>query len=174
MVPIFVLCCFGAAFSPQAQSDAAAARPAVLEDVLPARTARPWTVAFEVGNSGLAGLGVTVDYSFTPHWAVDTGLGVSVFGLKAGVRGRYNLFESAATPFVALGAMLAAAPWETAEVVPMGQAVGGISWIADGGFSLLAAAGWMQRLDGEQGRWVVPIVWTGSDMVVSVATGYAF
>ena len=138
------------------------------------RTARPLTVALEVGYSGLAGLGANVAYSFTPHWALDGGLGVSVQGFKLGARGRYNLLAGPLTPFVGLGLMGTANAWGELRLVPFAQAVLGGMWTLDKGFTLLGTAGWMQRLDGKAGVAPTPFSWTGSDVVASLAVGYSF
>src|SRR6478735_5688709 len=70
------------------------------------RTLRPWVVSAELGINSLSGVGANATYNFTPHVALDGGLGMGLSGAKAGLRGRYNFTTANLTPFVGVGATL--------------------------------------------------------------------
>jgi hypothetical protein len=69
----------------------------------PIRSRRRLALTGELGWNGLAGFGPVLTYHAHPHVSFDLGGGVSLFGWKAGVRGRYNFMKSPFTPFVGLG-----------------------------------------------------------------------
>src|SRR5262245_19275963 len=95
-----------------APSAAAPAPPAANEpppppprdhDQRPPRRRRPFYIAGELGWNGLRGLGVNFGYHPEPHFAIDTGLGLSLTGWRAGVRLRANLLTGEWTPFLGAG-----------------------------------------------------------------------
>jgi hypothetical protein len=67
------------------------------------RARRKLALLGEIGWNGLAGFGPVLSYYPNPHVALDLGAGISFFGWKAGVRGRYNLLDRPWTPFLGLG-----------------------------------------------------------------------
>lgn len=69
----------------------------------PIRSRRRLALTGELGWNGLAGFGPVLTYHADPHVSLDLAAGVSLFGWKGGVRGRYNLLTSPFTPFVGLG-----------------------------------------------------------------------
>lgn len=84
----------------------APARPLPPSDIrppLPIRARRKLALTAELGWNGLAGLGPVLTYHAHPHFSLDLGGGISLFGWKAGVRGRYNLLTSPLTPFIGAG-----------------------------------------------------------------------
>ena len=70
---------------------------------LPIRAQRRLVLTGEMGWNGLAGFGPVLTYHAHPHVALDLGLGFSLTGWKAGLRGRYNLLSSPLTPFLGVG-----------------------------------------------------------------------
>jgi hypothetical protein len=71
--------------------------------LLPIRARRRLALTGELGWNGLAGFGPVLSYYPDPHFGMDLGLGFSLMGWKMGLRGRYDLFESAWTPFIGGG-----------------------------------------------------------------------
>jgi hypothetical protein len=69
----------------------------------PIRSRRRLALTGELGWNGLAGFGPVLTYHADPHVSLDLAAGVSLFGWKGGVRGRYNLLTSPFTPFVGVG-----------------------------------------------------------------------
>jgi hypothetical protein len=69
----------------------------------PIRARRRLALTGELGWNGLAGFGPVLTFHVTPHFSMDLGGGVSAFGWKAGVRGRYNFMTTPFTPFVGVG-----------------------------------------------------------------------
>ena len=69
----------------------------------PIRARRRLALTGELGWNGLAGFGPVLTYHVHPHFSVDFGGGISAFGWKAGVRGRYNFMTTPFTPFVGVG-----------------------------------------------------------------------
>ena len=67
------------------------------------RMERTFGVSFNTGWNSLAGFGPSIHSRYS-DFTVDTGIGLSAFGVKTGVRGRY-LFapEKKVTPFIGLG-----------------------------------------------------------------------
>jgi hypothetical protein len=85
---------------------AAPAAPLPIADIRPLgpiRARRRLALTGEVGWNGLAGFGPVLSYHLTPHFSMDLGAGVSLFGWKAGARGRYNFMTTPFTPFVGVG-----------------------------------------------------------------------
>ncbi|HET6347400.1 MAG TPA: hypothetical protein VFH51_20890 [Myxococcota bacterium] len=166
---------------------------------LPVRTLKTVTVAGEVGWNGLAGTGLNVSWNLGPHFSLDSGLGVSGQTAKAGLRARWNLLTASATPFLGVGAMYGTGtPVELDNTYegntirfkidrsPFAQAVGGISYIADNGFSLLASAGasWLLTDNNillksgvptaNQDKGLRNAAGTGVGLVASLALGYSY
>ena len=71
--------------------------------LLPIRARRRLALTGEIGWNGLAGFGPVLTYYPDPHLGLDLGAGISLFGWKAGVRGRYNLLKGPFTPFFGVG-----------------------------------------------------------------------
>lgn len=69
----------------------------------PIRAQRRLALLGEIGWNGLAGFGAVLAYNANPHLAFDLAGGFSLFGWKAGLRGRYNILASNMTPFVGVG-----------------------------------------------------------------------
>jgi hypothetical protein len=153
----------------------------------------------ELGWNGLAGLGAILTYHATPHVSFDLGAGLAVVGLKAGVRGRYNLLQSSVTPFLGAGFM-AASGWDSTldvtdpntedqlnvRISPSAffHSVVGIDWTSQRGFTLLGTLGyaWLMSRDnvkivtGEPNadeRRALDISFR-SGPVISLAIGYSF
>jgi hypothetical protein len=70
---------------------------------LPIRAERRLVLTGELGWNGLAGFGPILTYHAHPHFSLDLGVGISLLGPKAGLRGRYNFLSSNFTPFVGMG-----------------------------------------------------------------------
>ncbi len=99
-----------ASFVPIAEQPAArasaplpASAPPLQVDSRPIRAQRRWAIAGEAGWNGLAGLGANFTFHPSPYLAFDTGLGLGLAGLKAGLRARANFLTSAWTPVLGLG-----------------------------------------------------------------------
>ena len=69
----------------------------------PIRARRRLVLTGEIGWNGLAGFGPVLTYHVNPHFSMDLGGGVSAFGWKAGLRGRYNFMSTPFTPFLGVG-----------------------------------------------------------------------
>lgn len=69
----------------------------------PIRARRRLALTAELGWNGLAGFGPVLTYHAHPNVSLDLGAGFSLFGWKAGARGRYNFLKSPFTPFVGVG-----------------------------------------------------------------------
>ncbi len=159
----------------------------------PVREARPVTLSGELGWNGLAGSGLLLSWSPHPHISIDGGVGYSVAGPKVGLRGRYNLLKSNATPFIGLG--MGQAFGSFGEVDMRGytikvddhlsaQATVGLSYVSADGFSLLAGVGYAMPLQDETYKIVKSSIdrserdilntLLGSGPVLSIALGYSF
>ena len=77
--------------------------PADIRPLGSIRARRKLALTGEIGWNGLAGFGPVLSYNVTPHFTLDLGAGVSVFGWKAGARVRYNFLTTPFTPFVGAG-----------------------------------------------------------------------
>ena len=168
----------------------------------PIRERRRLALSFETGWNGLSGFGLMVSYHIVPHFTVDLGTGLSLTGLKGGLRGRYNLLTGPVTPFVGAGILGSTGlgkvsgdfgdkpnddPTDdvTIRVRPTValQTVLGIDWTSEGGFTLLAAGGYAfvlnDNLDIIAGsptkdeRNTMDIIF-GSGPVVAASVGYTF
>lgn len=71
--------------------------------VLSIRERRKLALTGEIGWNGLAGFGPVLTYYPNPHFGLDLGAGLSLFGWKAGVRTRVNLLKTPWTPFIGVG-----------------------------------------------------------------------
>ena len=150
----------------------------------------------EVGWNGIAGFGPTLTFHATPHVSFDLGAGVSLTGWKLGLRSRYNLLKGPVTPFIGAGFMGTAGlgellieeenqPDVTIRVKPSAfiQAVAGVDWTSDRGFTLVGAVGYAfllnDNLDLVAGiptkdqRQAFDIIF-GSGLVLTAGTGYSF
>jgi len=161
----------------------------------PIRSRRPFFIGGELGWNGLAGLGVNFSYHPIPYFAMDTGLGLSLTGLRLGIRARANLLTGEWTPFLAAGLTYAnGTGGKTAEVQSKGekaelevlpsayvQFAGGVNYTGGEGFVFMATTGYALLLE-KNTRYVsgnLPayndqkVLFRGG-LIVSVAFGYAF
>ncbi len=161
------------------------------------RARRPFYIAGELGWNGLSGLGVNFGYHPDPHLAIDTGLGLSLTGLRAGVRLRANFLTGEWTPFLGAGFSFAGGPGdqeidfeskgEKAKgrilASPFVQLAGGVNYTGSEGFmftattgySILARKGGNTRfVSGSQEAYddIKPVF--GGGLILSVVFGYAF
>lgn len=166
-------------------------------DKRPVRQRRPLYVAGELGWNGLAGLGVNFGYHPEPHFAVDTGLGLSLTGLRASVRARLNFLTGEWTPFLGAGFSFAggygkeAIDFESkgekakARVLssPFLQLAGGVNYTGREGFMFTATTGYSILLrkggntrfeSGSREAYDDIKEIFGGGAIVSVAFGYAF
>jgi len=166
-------------------------------DVRVPRAKRPFYIAGELGWNGLSGLGVNFGFHPEPHFAIDSGAGVSFTGLRAGVRLRANLLTGEWTPFLSAGFSFAGGTGgkeidfendgEKARgkvlASPFVQLGGGVNYTGGEGFMFTAATGYsILARRGRNTRYVSgspaaydairPIF--GGGVIVSVAFGYAF
>jgi hypothetical protein len=169
----------------------------------PSRAARPLAIWGSLGWNSLAGFGLGLSYSFTPHITADAALGVASIGLKSGARLRYNLFAKNWTPTLGVGFQYGpgaervvmrgdsetSAPNDpdadaevTIEPSAFLQAMAGMSYQGKGGFNALFGVGYSVLLDEDNvrahsgGAETVKLVRriAGSGIVLEVTLGYAF
>ena len=162
----------------------------------PVRARRPFFIGGELGWNGLSGLGVNFSYHPHPHFAVDTGAGLSLTGWRVGFRLRANLLKSEWTPFLGAGMSYATGSGGQAvdgeakgekfklvvEPSPFAQFGGGVNYTGKEGFVFTAATGYAVLLKDSNTRFVsgsksayddfAPIFEGG--LILSVAFGYAF
>ena len=158
------------------------------------RQERPFTVGAEMGWNSLSGVGLAASYNLHWRFSLDSALGLSAAGYKVGLRGRYNFIPGNLTPFVGAGVSYATGTLGkvkldgangsrysmSAAPAAFVQGVAGLSWVTDGGFSLLASAGYAYRA-GKAPRTSgasavqqdAANVLLGSGPVVSLGLGYA-
>ena len=165
-------------------------------DGRPIRARRPFFIGGELGWNGLAGLGVGFSYHPIPYFAIDTGLGLSITGLRAGIRARANFLTGEWTPFLGAGFSYAGGSGdEPIEVESKGektklkvlpspflQIAGGVNYTGTEGFVFMATTGYAILLDSPNTRYFsesrdayndVKVIYRGG-LVLSVAFGYAF
>lgn len=152
------------------ESDVLVAPPSVVVEtpaprrVLSIRDQRRLALTGELGFNGIAGFGAILSYHATPHISFDLGAGLALVGPKIGVRARYNLLESAVTPFLGMGFM-AASGWDSpiditdpntedkvnVKISPsaFSHGVVGLDWTSQGGFTLVAALGYAWLLSSD-------------------------
>ncbi len=148
------------------------AEPVDTRPLVPIRAQRRLALTGEVGWNGLAGFGPVLSYYVHPHLAVDLGLGFSLMGWKAGLRGRFNLLTSSVTPFIGLGFNATSGLGQQTDVTNgdpnadptrdpvtvdlkdsyLIQGVVGIDFMHRGGFTLLGCLGysWLLNSDNYQ------------------------
>jgi hypothetical protein len=161
------------------------------------RERRPFYIAGELGWNGLSGLGVNFGYHPEPHFAIDTGAGLSLTGLRIGARLRLNFLTGEWTPFLGAGFSFAGGSGGTAGdfesqgekakakilASPFVQLAGGVNYTgregflftATSGYSILTRKGGNTRfVSGSQQAYddIKPIF--GGGVILSVAFGYAF
>lgn len=161
------------------------------------RQRRPFYIAGELGWNGLSGLGVNFGYHPEPHFAIDTGLGLSLTGLRIGARLRANLMTGEWTPFLSAGFSYAGgsgnqsidfeSKGEKAKGKVLGspfvQLGGGVNYTGSEGFMFTFATGYsILARKGSNTRYISgareayddirPIF--GGGLILSVAFGYAF
>jgi hypothetical protein len=162
----------------------------------PIRSRRPFFIGGELGWNGLSGLGVNFSYHFVPYLALDTGLGISLTGLRIGGRLRANLLTSEWTPFLTAGMSYAGGSGdqvnkyesrgEKAEYKVLGSPFAqfgvGANYTGTEGFAFTAMTGYSVLLKKENAEQVsgsvdafneIRPVFHGG-LIVSVAFGYAF
>ena len=122
----------------------------------PIRSQRRFALMAEAGWNSLSGVGMQVSYHFIPQLSMDVAGGLSALGWKAGARARYNFVTSNFTPFLGAGLMIGSGAGDEPIAVesptgtvlarvgpaPFAQVVGGLEYVADGGFSIMATAGY--------------------------------
>lgn len=170
----------------------------------PIRAQRRVALLGEIGWNGLAGVGAIVTYHANPHFSIDMAGGLSAFGWKAGVRGRYNFMTSSFTPFVGLGfnatsglGQITSDPKDesnpdpnaqpfTLEVKPsyLAQTVVGFELTRARGFTMQAAIGYARLLNKDNTRLIdgsmtadekqAVDVFFKSGPVISMAFGHSF
>jgi hypothetical protein len=170
----------------------------------PIRALRRVALLGEIGWNGLAGVGAIVTYHANPHFSIDMAGGISAFGWKGGVRGRYNFMTSSFTPFVGLGfnatsglGQITSDPKDqdnpdpnaqpfTLEVKPsyLAQAVIGFEVVRARGFTMQAALGYARLLNHDNTRLIdgsmtadekqAVDVFFKSGPVISMAFGHSF
>jgi hypothetical protein len=177
-----------------------AARAAVFRPPEPIRAERKIALLGELGWNGLAGFGAIVAYHANPHITFELGAGLAAVGAKLGLRARYNFSENPVTPFIGAGFMTATGydaptrdfdsnddnPELNIELKPSAftQAVVGIDWISQSGFTLVGAVGYAWLITGdnvviitgvptEDEKKGLDIVFR-SGIVISLALGYSF
>jgi hypothetical protein len=176
-----------------------AAPAAAVRPPLPIRAERRIALLGELGWNGLAGFGAIVAYHVDPHVTIELGAGLALVGGKLGLRGRYNFSQRPFTPFIGVGFMGATgyeAPSRdlnaednselNIELRPSAftQAVVGVDWISQGGFSLVGALGYAFLVSGENVVILTGVptpdeeegldIVFGSGLVISIALGYTF
>ncbi len=166
------------------------------------RKPRKAAVMAELGVNSLASLfGVAGSYYFKPNMAVDAGFGLSVNGLRPGLRYRYLFSSSDFSPFVGAGLKYGLGSRNReikAEDKNNNNAVyyfkskpsgfldlcTGMDFQADNGFFLLGTLGWSQRLSGsgweltqgtvtDKTRKGLNFIYA-SGVMLSIAAGWAF
>ena len=162
----------------------------------PIRLRRPFFIGGELGWNGLAGLGVNFSYHPIPYFAIDTGAGLSLTGLRAGVRARANFLTGEWTPFLGAGVSYAGgsngqaveiqSKTEKARIKvyksPFLQLAAGVNYTGAEGFVFTATTGYSILLrdhntsyvDGSLDAFNEQKDALGSGLIVSVAFGYAF
>jgi hypothetical protein len=165
-------------------------------DNRPIREKRRFAIGGELGWNGLAGLGANFSFHPIPQLALDTGLGLSLPGLRVGVRARYNFLKGEWTPFLGTGLTYSAGSGGQAiktksgsdevemEVLPSPywQFAGGVNYTGTEGFVFMATTGYALLLEKDNTRYVSGSEKAFNDIsalmdggvIVSVAFGYAF
>lgn len=122
----------------------------------PIRSQRRVGIMAEAGWNSLSGVGMQVSYHFMPQLSLDVAGGLSALGWKSGARARYNFVTSNFTPFLGAGLMIGSGAGDEplsvddgtrtvlarVGLAPFAQVVGGLEYVADGGFSIMATAGY--------------------------------
>lgn len=168
------------------------------KEQLAIREVRKAAITANIGWNSLTGIGVTYQQYVGKQMGVDLGLGLSLTGFKFGGRFRYLFMEKNFSPFVSGGFMyglgLGDAELEinsngsnfyyTVGPSPYGQIAGGIEYLSDGGFLIMANIGYAILLnDGNYeithgtptvDDLSVMDVMLGSGVVLEFTIGYAF
>jgi hypothetical protein len=184
-----------------------AAVPAEFPDTRPPlaiRAERRLVLTGELGWNGLAGFGPVLTYHAHPHFSLDLGGGISLLGLKAGLRGRYNFLSSNLTPFVGVGVNATKGQGEfttdpendpnadparepatiRVDASYLVQGVVGIDYTHRRGFTLIGCAGWAHLLNDNNYKVLAGTlteeeevafdIFFKGGLVLSVGLGYAF
>jgi hypothetical protein len=162
----------------------------------PIRERRPFFIGGELGWNGMSGLGFLFSYHFVPYVAIDTGVGLSITGFRAGARVRTNFLTGEWTPFLGAGVSFAGGSGGQAvesesggektklEVLgsPFAQFQGGVNYTGTEGFVFTGTTGYSLLMKKENTRYVsgsldaykdIQLIYEGG-LIVSVAFGYAF
>lgn len=165
-------------------------------DTRPTRVRRPFYVGGELGWNGLSGLGVNFGYHPEPHFAIDTGAGLSLTGWRASFRLRANFLTGEWTPFLGAGMSFASGTGgQDVELESKGekaklrvlsssfvQLAGGVNYTGTEGFVFTATTGYSILTRKNNTRFVsgsrdtyddVKPLYDGG-LIVSVMFGYAF
>ncbi|MFY0524796.1 hypothetical protein ACN28I_17090 [Archangium gephyra] len=161
------------------------------------RSQRRVGIMAEAGWNSLSGVGMQVSYHFMPQLSLDVAGGLSALGWKAGARARYNFVTSNFTPFLGAGLMIGSGAGDEplsvddgtrtvlarVGLAPFAQVVGGLEYVADGGFSIMATAGYAFALTQnpevvsgtptEAHRQVFELLY-GNGISLGLALGYTF
>ncbi len=161
----------------------------------PIRSTRRWVIAGELGWNSLPGLGPTLSHNLVPEFSMDAGLGLSMAGLKLGLRARANLLRSAWTPVLGAGILYALGAGKTETEVkvddetvririfrsPYLQLVTGAAYTGRDGFSFLGTVGYAlllrdntRLIEGPEDTYREVRDSLGSGVVIATGFGYAF
>lgn len=137
------------------------------------RAERKIAIVTEGGWKTMVGTGIVGTYYIVPQLAVDGGLGISLQGLRTGVRARYLFMDDNFSPILGVGINLSNGTFETEHrqvIEPFeidgqmfdgftadvllelnrtiaAQLLTGIEYVSDGGFVLGATIGYRARLN---------------------------
>jgi len=141
-------------------------------------------------------LGVNFGYHPDPHFAIDTGAGLSITGWRAGARLRANFLTGEWTPFIGAGMSIASgtggqsieqeSKGEKAKYTiltsPFVQLAAGVNYTGTEGFMFTATTGYAILTRSRNTRFVSGSTAAyddiralyGGGLILSVAFGYAF
>ncbi|QRO01259.1 hypothetical protein JRI60_20630 [Archangium violaceum] len=163
----------------------------------PIRSQRRFALMAEAGWNTLSGVGLQATYHFMPSLSLDMAGGLSASGWKGGARFRYNFLASNFTPFLGAGLMMTGGAGDEpisldtnnnrvlarVKPAPFAQVVGGLEFLADGGFCVSATAGYAFALTqnpeivsgtpNEAQRQAFQLLY-GNGISLGLALGYAF
>jgi hypothetical protein len=161
------------------------------------RSKRRFAFMVEAGWNTLSGVGLQLTYHAIPQLSFDLAGGLSASGWKAGARTRFNFLTSNFTPFLGAGLMMTSGAGDEPLIVetntsrvlarvrpaPFAQVVGGLEYIANGGFCISATAGYAFALTqnpeivsgtpNEAQQQAFQLLY-GNGISLGLALGYAF
>jgi len=165
---------------------------------LAVREVRRAAITANIGWKSLTGIGVSYQQYVGKQMGVDLGLGLSLTGVKFGGRFRYLFMEKNFSPFVSAGFMygMGLGDVEMEYITdgnsfsyrigssPFGQITGGIEYLSNGGFLIMANIGYAILLNDGNYEIIhgtptaeelnVMNAMFGSGMVFEFSIGYAF